>query len=61
MNTKNVKVSFTEQSKAMTASVHIEYIGEDVPSNDKILEETKDLYREASKFSGAVTMQRARQ
>jgi hypothetical protein len=55
---KRVKIGFTESSKAVTADVDIEYSGDNLPDNDAILKETRDLYDKAEEFSRKKTIQR---
>ena len=55
---KTVKVGFTENTKAVTVDVKVEYSGEEVPTNEEIRKESEQLYEEASKFSARKTMQK---
>jgi hypothetical protein len=56
---KRIKIGFTESSKAVTASVDVEYTGStDLPSNDEILKEARDLYDKAEEFSRKKTIQK---
>lgn len=57
---KTIKVDYTEQSKAVTTSIKVEYSGEDIPSNEEILKESQKLYEDASKYSVVKSMQKAR-
>lgn len=57
---KDIKVSYTEQSKAVTTSVSIDYYGskEEIPSNEDILIETQKLFEEAQRYSTRKTMEK---
>jgi hypothetical protein len=48
---KRVVIEFSEQSKAVTSSVKIEYSGEGIPSNTEILSETTTLFDEAQRHA----------
>lgn len=50
---KTIKIKFSEQSKVIVAETSIEYEGDDVPTNDEVLVESKKLFEGASRFSGA--------
>ena len=58
---KNVKIEFTENVKSVVSNVKIEYEFNDtdiVKSNEEILQESKDLYNEASAYSLLKTQQK---
>lgn len=60
MSTKKISIQFSEQSKAVVADVKIEYEGQDCPTNEAVLEETKALFKQAYNFAQPFSMQKAR-
>lgn len=55
---KRVKVAYSEQSKAVTCDVTVEYSGEGIPTNEEIKQETEDLFDKAQKYSILKTMEK---
>ena len=56
---KTLKIEFIESSKAVSASVKLEYSGKsDELDNTSILEESKQLFEEANKYSKRKTMEK---
>jgi hypothetical protein len=56
---KRVLIEFDEQSKSVVSKVSVEYTGEDLPSNEDILAETKILFLNAQKYALERSMPRA--
>jgi hypothetical protein len=55
---KTIKITYTEQAKAVVCTTQIGYTGEGVPSNDDVLKEAQDLYDKASLYSVRKSMQK---
>ena len=56
---KTIKLEFIESSKAVSASVKLEYSGKpEEIDNKSILEESKQLFEEANKYSKRKTMEK---
>jgi hypothetical protein len=57
---KLIKISIDGQSKAVVASVSIEYSGEVTKSNQEIIEETIECFKVADKFATLKTLEKMR-
>ncbi len=58
--TKVIKVTYTEQSKAVVTSTQIEYSGTSIPSKEEVLKESQEVFLEAQKFAAIQTMKKMR-
>ena len=56
---KRTRINFSEQAKAVTTDVTIEYEGENTPSNQEIKEETLKLFDECMSESHIRSMRKA--
>lgn len=55
---KRVRINFNEAQRAITTDVTIEYEGENIPSNDEILEEELKLFDKCCDESHIRTMRK---
>lgn len=59
---KKIKVSYNEQSKAVTTDAVVEYSGEtnEVPNNEDVVKEVQELFDHAQRYSIRKTMEKNR-
>jgi len=57
---KKVKIKFTEQSSCVVAECSIEYEGDNIPTNEDILTENKEIMSKAMQESAMLTLRKKR-